>query len=115
MEKFHERVRAKKWPMFKHTAHRNRLSKGDKVIFYWGGKNNMIFTGTSELGSSLMEEDGLSHHVTLENSEVWKEPLPIKSITDDLEFIKEKTIWGGIPARRCNQNFRKRLQHYRFK
>jgi hypothetical protein len=93
-EDFDERIETGKWPIFKLTHHRNRLKKGDIVLFYLGGKPNKKILGTGVLGSRLKPEPGDEFSVELADVEIWDEPLSMKEMVESMDFIKNKKNWG---------------------
>lgn len=90
---FEKRVSGKKWPIFKHTPNKIKLRKGDKIIFYKAGKDGRKFIGTASLGSEIISEN-VDYFVTLYDIQIWKKPIEVPTILDELQFIKNKSNWG---------------------
>lgn len=92
-EIFEKRISGKKWPIFKHTPNKMKLKNGDKVIFYKAGKDGQKFIGTASIGSEIVP-DNLDYYVTLYDVQVWKKPIGVPSILNEIQFIKNKSNWG---------------------
>ncbi len=101
-----DRVKEKFWSLNKNSGNFNRIRKGDKVIFYMGGRNGQKLMGRCTLASEpypLTSEQKkqikgypssmFSHSVSLEDIKMWKEPLPIVDLKEELAFIKNKDLW----------------------
>lgn len=82
------------------------LVAGDKIVFYIRGEK--VFAGIYEVVSEMYEDASrLFEPIPTDKTEVFpyrikiapikisKEPIQIKSIMSDLEFIKNKENWGG--------------------
>jgi predicted RNA-binding protein len=102
-----DRVKEKFWSLNKNSGNFNRIRKGDKVIFYMGGRDGQKLMGRCTLASEpypLTSEQKkqiegypssmFSHSVSLEDIKMWKEPLPIVDLKEELAFIKNKDLWG---------------------
>jgi predicted RNA-binding protein with PUA-like domain len=102
-----DRVKEKFWSLNKNSGNFNRIRKGDKVIFYMGGRDGQKLMGRCTLASEpypLTSEQKkqiegypssmFSHSVSLEDIKMWKEPLPIVDLKEELTFIKNKDLWG---------------------
>lgn len=70
-----------------------KLKNGDKVIFYKAGKDGQKFIGTASIGSEIVP-DNLDYYVTLYDVQVWKKPIGVPSILNEIQFIKNKSNWG---------------------
>ncbi|MEM3386593.1 MAG: EVE domain-containing protein [Nitrososphaerales archaeon] len=113
---FEDRVKKRLWGLTRYVAHKRKLSKGDKVIFYVSSKKKnrpALFTGCGVIDSNpylvsdverrlcLALLDKYSYIVDLADIEVWPKPLPFKSIHGNLTFIKNSQkpfvyLQGGI-------------------
>ena len=49
------RMWEEKWPIYVHTPNRNKLSIGDKVIFYKAGVDGKKFLGLAKINSRSEE------------------------------------------------------------
>ncbi|MCP8309188.1 MAG: EVE domain-containing protein [archaeon] len=100
------RVKEKFWSLNKNAGNFNRIKKDDKVIFYMGGRDGQKFMGRCTLASEpypvtpeqrkqiLGYPSSLfSHSVSLKNIKLWKEPLPVVDLKEELAFIKDKDLW----------------------
>ncbi|MCP8316480.1 MAG: EVE domain-containing protein [archaeon] len=100
------RVKEKFWSLNKNSGNFNRIKKDDKVIFYIGGRDGQKFVGGCTLASEpypITPEQKkkivgypsslFSHSVILKNIKLWKEPLPVIDLKDELAFIKNKDTW----------------------
>lgn len=101
-----DRVKEKFWSLNKNSGNFNRIRKGDKVIFYMGGRDGQKLMGRCTLASEpypLTPEQKrqiegypssmFSHSVSLEDIKMWKEPLPVVDLKEELTFIKNKDLW----------------------
>ncbi|MGQ9469392.1 MAG: EVE domain-containing protein [Nitrososphaerales archaeon] len=101
-----DRVKEKFWSLNKNTGNFNRIKKDDKVIFYIGGRDGQKFMGRCTLASepylvTLEQKKKIigypsslfSHSVSLRDIKLWKEPLPVVDIKEELAFIKNKDLW----------------------
>ena len=106
-EIYRQRMIDKFWGLGERTAHRKSLRKNDKVIFYVGNPS-AIFAGCTVLNSSAFlrtaEHDLKYGHrkeifhsayaVFLDEVEIWKKPIFVPNIANELDFIKKPKIWG---------------------
>jgi hypothetical protein len=92
-DEFKRRIREGRWPIFKHTPHRSLLREGDKVVFYMGGIGGQKFLGTAVISSKLVPE-GLDYSVGISKISVWKDPISIRPLIQELSFILRKDKWG---------------------
>lgn len=90
---FLERVKKETWSIYSRTTNRNRIRKGDRVLFYLAGPHRQKIIASSILNSELKKEKE-DFIVSLAEIEIWKKQVPIQSLIDLLEFIKNKTKWG---------------------
>lgn len=101
-----DRVKEKFWSLNKNSGNFNRIRKGDKVIFYMGGRDGQKLMSRRTLASEpypLTSEQKrqiegypssmFSHSVSLEDIKMWKEPLPIVDLKEELAFIRNKDLW----------------------
>ena len=90
---FLERIRTKKWPIYKRTSNRLNIKKGDKILFYLAGSPRRKIVASAVLNSNL-KEDGEEFSVVVYKIKIWKIQVPIKPFIESLEFIKNKVKWG---------------------
>src|SRR5574337_1947934 len=94
MDEFKKRIKGAKWPIFKRTHHRNEIKKGDQIIFYLGGKPNKNIMGTAMLSSDLVADSESDYSTSISKVDIWKKPLPMKSIVGSLDLVENKDNWG---------------------
>jgi len=107
-EIYEQRMSDAFWGIRENAANRNRLKKGDFVIFYLAGKHGQKFLGTCTLASEYsklgIEEKKrfdhgpffqANHGVKLEEVELWDDPLPIQQLLQTLRFVKTLDNWGS--------------------
>lgn len=83
-----------RWVIGSRTQNRNRISAGDKVLFYKAGHEGKKIVASAILRSSLMKDDsGL--YVELDSLRIWEHPVEIKKILTKLSFIEKKKQWGS--------------------
>lgn len=88
--------RTGKWYIGPHTPHRNHVKKGDKIVIYQAGKKGRRFIGCATVHSDLkVDEKEPFKFVVLSNVSIWKKPVEISSVLDELSFIKNKWWWGA--------------------
>jgi len=90
---FEKRISEEKWPIFKDTRNKMKLKKGDRIVFYKAGKDGHKFIGTARLGSEIIP-DNMDFFVILEDIQIWKKPVEVPDILNELQFIVNKTNWG---------------------
>ena len=90
---FLERIKNEKWPIYSRTTNRNRIKKGDRILFYLAGPHRKKIIASSHLGSQIRKE-GDDFAVALEKIDAWKKHVPIQPLVGTLEFIKNKEKWG---------------------
>ena len=105
------------WGLGEDTAHRQRVQKGDRVIFYLG-KPESVFSGQAVLksGSFELTQDQVERYsrvdtnifdakygVELEDCKEWPEhnSISVEEIAPKLDLIENETYWwayfqGGI-------------------
>ncbi len=101
-----DRVKEKFWSLNKNSGNFDRIRKGDKVIFYMRGRDGQKLMGRCTLASEpypLTSEQKrqiegypssmFRHSVSLEDIKMWKEPLPIVDLKEELAFIRNKDLW----------------------
>lgn len=85
----------KKWKIGYRTPSRTRVKKGDKMLLYKSGAENMHFVGCATLNSGYYVSEEKSYgYVDLRDVEMFKDPIPIKPMIESLGFIKLKKKWG---------------------
>ena len=90
---FERRINEKKWPIFKFTPNKKKLRKGDNIVFYKAGKDGQKFIGADGIGSKIIPEN-MDYFVTLYDIQIWKKPIEVPIILNELQFIKNKSNWG---------------------
>lgn len=89
--------------------HKNMLSnvkKGDKLVFYI--IREIVFAGIYEVVSEMYKDysklfepnpsdttEAFPYRIKIAKIKIAKEPVPLKSLISDLEFITNKENWGG--------------------
>ncbi len=94
-EEFEKRTKRNLWPIHENTAHRKAIRVGDKVAFYKAGVGNKTITGTAEATSGITPtRNSTDYTVFLRNIRIWRKPVLLKPIVDDLDFVDNKKQWG---------------------
>lgn len=100
------RLDEKKYPLYKKTPFHKDVKKDDGVVFYVAGRKNKSqnFIGYSLIKSveipneTLIDPDKnkyvLEKYLLFENIILFKTPIHIKAIINQLEFIKNKNNFG---------------------
>lgn len=93
---FKERIKNRKWPIFAKTQNRDKIDPGHKVVFYKAGRiNGQRFLGTATVISGVTREDGrIDAFVELGDIMIWKKPVQMREILDNLDFVRDKKNWG---------------------
>lgn len=90
-----ELKKEKKWKIGKRTVYKRNIKKDDKIIFYVSGLNQKKFLLTAELNSEFYDDSNRIYgYVDLKNIVFFKNPVPIRPIINDLQFITNKKYWG---------------------
>lgn len=92
---FEKRIKEEQWPIFRRTQNRTRLKTNDKVIFYKAGKEGQKFLGSATIGSELKKAGIFDFQLRLTSIDVWKKPVAMNEVINDLDFIKNKNSWGN--------------------
>ena len=88
--------RTGKWYIGPYTPHRSHVKKGDRIIIYQAGKKGRRFIGCGIVCSGLKaDEKDPFKFVVLSNVSIWKKPVEVSSVLDELSFIKNKRRWGA--------------------
>jgi len=66
-----------RWAIGSRTQNRNRISAGDKVLFYKAGNEGKKIFASAILRSNLMK-DNSGLYVELDNLKIWEIPVEIK-------------------------------------
>lgn len=91
----HKKIRTtKNWSIGKRTPNRTQLSLGDKVLFYQGGDEGRKIVASAELASTVKETEISESFVEITNFRLWKKPVEIRALINELSFIKNKKHWG---------------------
>jgi hypothetical protein len=103
-----QRIEDKFWGLGTHTPNMKLLSKGDSVVFYVGGRGNMVFAAEATLtGKSFQlspeNKEEYRHNnpcydseygVGLENAQWLDSPQAIRPLIQHLNFIRDQQNWG---------------------
>ena len=108
------RLKEKKYPLYKKTPFLNEIKKNDDVVFYLAGKgeNSQSFVATAKIlsietidNTAVIDPDNNNKieikYLNLDNINFFEKKINIKSILDNLNFIKNKkhygvTLVGGV-------------------
>ena len=91
---FRDRIKTKKWILYKRTSNRLNIRKGDKILFYLARPPRRKIIANAVL-SSEVKENGEDFLVGISRIRLWKKQVSIKPFIESLEFIKNKVKWGG--------------------
>lgn len=106
-EIFINRIKEKKFPLYLNTHNLKIIKKDDEILFYIAGKN---FNSQSFVAKSVIDKieilkeviidadknkNIVNRYLILKDVEIFKEIKKIKSILDDLNFIKVKRFYGA--------------------
>jgi hypothetical protein len=92
---FENRINVKHWPITLNTPNRKKIGAQDKIIFYRAGEGNQKLLGTANAVSSIIPIEGkMDFIVSLDEISIWKKPISIKPLIKNLNFIKNKLLWG---------------------
>ena len=100
VKEFENILKKKRWPIKATTRYRKFFKPKDIVIFYRGIPHGMKFVGFCVLKSGPIESES-GDYLEFSKVEIWKNPILIQEISDDLDFIKKKDNWqiylmGGV-------------------
>ena len=108
------RLKEKKYPLYKKTPFLNEIKKNDNVVFYLAGKgeNSQSFVASAKIlsietidNTAVIDPDNnnkiVLKYLNLDNINFFEKKINIKSILDNLNFIKNKkhygvTLVGGV-------------------
>ena len=108
------RLKEKKYPLYKKTPFLNEIKKNDEVVFYLAGKgeNSQSFVASAKIlsietidNTAVIDPDNnnkiVLKYLNLDNINFFEKKINIKSILDNLNFIKNKkhygvTLVGGV-------------------
>jgi len=93
-EMFRKVENSKRWRIGRRTPNRGVLSAGDKILFYQGGEEGRKIVGAAELASGLEQSEGLDSYVKIKSFVLWKNPVDIRTLINELSFIKRNRYWG---------------------
>lgn len=116
-----------RWPVNRRTSHRDRLSGGDRVLFYAAGQGRAAqsFLGTGRLAGPAAKLSGAEQTdpevlgvarasrtvVPIQTAELFPSPVPIRPLILELDFITSKERWGvhlmGGIVRISKEDFRR--------
>ena len=103
---FLKRINERKWPLYERTSHIKEFMEKDNLVFYIAknGKNSKSLVASAsvnkveKLNDVVGDPDNkfkmLSYYLHLENIRIFKKPIGIKELVNDLEFIKNKKNYG---------------------
>jgi predicted RNA-binding protein len=100
------RIKEKKYPLYEKTPKLNEIKEKDEVVFYIAGKATKAqnFIGQAIIDTIQIPEElsvdpdkkkyVVKKYLILENIRIFKAPIHIKSIINQLDFIKNKSNYG---------------------
>ena len=100
-----KRIKDKQWVTYEKTQH-SLLKKEDEIIFYIAGKNiyKQSFLGRAQIENvekpheAIIDPDNPKKEVfmiiRLKKIIIFKNPILVKEIINNLDFIKNKKNWG---------------------
>ena len=101
------RLKEKKYPLYKKTPFLNEIKKNDDVVFYLAGKgeNSQSFVATAKIlsietidNTAVIDPDNnnkiVIKYLNFNNIKFFKKLVNIKSIFNNLNFIKNKKHYG---------------------
>ena len=103
-----ERISAGEWPIYKGTAWRGKMEKGDRCLFYLAGSGEEAqhFIGQAEICKcavaarrwrepmeTLITEPA-AEVVHLESIGLYRRPVSVRALLDRLSFIRDRKRWG---------------------
>ena len=101
------RLKEKKYPLYKKTPFLNEIKKNDEVVFYLAGKgeNSQSFVATAKIlsietinNTAVIDPDNnnkiVVKYLNLDDINFFEKKINIKSILDNLNFIKNKKHYG---------------------
>ena len=103
---FLKRINERKLPLYERTRHINDFMERDSLVFYIAknGKNSKSLVASAsvnkveKLNDVVGDPDNkfkmLSYYLHLENILIFKKPISIKELVNNLEFIKNKKNYG---------------------
>lgn len=113
-EVWNDRKDARLWGIKKSTKNRNSISEGDQIVFYVGGKHEMVFVGSARASCSCYSSDSLTQadvrkhqmggmavadfYVSLDNIKEFPFEPSALSLFHDLEIFSGKQLshWGSV-------------------
>jgi hypothetical protein len=116
IEIINHRLSINQWPIYSGTRNKAKLTKGDECLFYVGGyqsnRQHIIASATIE---EVVNDNALVDHediltsipekkLKLTNIDIFKRPINIKKLLDELSFVPEnKRCWGTSLQGGCKQ------------
>lgn len=109
-EIFKKRISERKWPIYFRTKYGKEIKIGDELVFYIAGTNynsqhlvaNSLVESIDIINEVIVDPDKeinygneIFRYLILKNVEIFKKPLNIKTILNDLIFIKNKEKYGA--------------------
>lgn len=91
---FLNRIKNNKWELYRKTSNRLKIQKGDKILFYLARFPRQKIVANAILKSNVTSV-GDKFFVDLSELEIWKKQISIKPFIESLDFIKNKSKWGG--------------------
>ena len=103
------RLNLKKWPVYRDTILRTQFIDGDEVVFYLAGKEkySQHFIARATISGGLetvelhydldiLETDKriVSGYISFKKVNIFNEPVSLKNIINELDFIKNKNNYG---------------------
>lgn len=103
----HTLLANKIWAYTKSTFHLKKFTRGDNVLLYCAGRKRRYFiakfTIVGAIESNAIEPKGKNEEILkktfplqskIDDVKIWSNPMPIKDIIEELDFITDKKNWG---------------------
>jgi hypothetical protein len=86
----------KTWRIGARTANKLKIQKGDNILVYTSGEGNREFIASAKLDSGYINEGRPNYgHVKLTEIKIFEKKIPLRSMINKLDFIKNKTRYGS--------------------
>ena len=99
-EKFLKRIKSLYWPIYLRTENKKYIKENDNLIFYIAGKGELRqhFVGSAKIANLHKFYDYknvlTSVDIDLGETKIFKKPVFLKEISEQLNFIKHKKNLG---------------------
>lgn len=104
---FLKRIKEKKWVTYLKTLKYSSLKENDEIIFYIAGSciNRQTFAGIATVekvnlsnNKPMVDPDNIKREISsiidLKNINIFKNPIKVQNLIENLRFIKNKYNWG---------------------